>query len=85
MGWAHGTNASGRAIGYGVAAVCDQEGCTEMIDRGLDYACGGMHDGGDHGCGDYFCPRHLSVGFRDDDTGSAQLCPACVVRFEGAA
>lgn len=29
----------GRWAGYGVPALCDMQGCQELIDRGLDYKC----------------------------------------------
>ena len=77
MGWAHGINAEGREVGYGVQATCDQEGCTAEIDRGLSFACGGMHDGGEHGCGKYFCVDHLHY------CGAPHpLCAACVEEYE---
>lgn len=47
-----------RDIGYGVPAYCDSPGCTEEIDRGLAYVCGGEPYGGEHGCGLYFCDQH---------------------------
>lgn len=52
-----------RDIGYGVPAVCDHPDCTEKIDRGLSYVCGGEPYGGDDGCGLYFCGWHLSGNF----------------------
>jgi hypothetical protein len=64
MSWAFGTNEYGREIGYGVQATCDFPGCDEKIDRGLGYACGGMHDSGPTRCGGYFCGRHLYRGCR---------------------
>lgn len=75
MGWGYGVNNEGREVGYSVEAVCDQEGCEEEIDRGLYYVCGSMHDGGEHGCGQYFCGAHLYI----DMSGKTneQLCPAC--------
>jgi hypothetical protein len=87
MSWAYGINAQGRAIGYGVPATCDEEGCATAIDRGLSYACGGFHDGGEDGCGGYFCSEHLGYGYTADEEErmSAQLCPACVVLYEAAA
>jgi len=75
MGWARGTNAEGREIGYSVEAECDEDGCAEQIDCGLAYVCGGMHDGGDHGCGRYFCGTHLFYAYPPDRRG--QLCNAC--------
>ena len=59
MGWAYcGTDSRGRDIGYGIRATCDHPGCSAEIDRGLGYACGGMH-GDSGGCEKYFCPEHL--------------------------
>lgn len=48
-----------RDIGYGVPATCDHPGCGEVIDRGLSYVCGGQPYGGDHGCGLFFCGKHI--------------------------
>lgn len=48
-----------RDIGYGVPAYCDHPGCGKEIDRGLAYVCGGEPYGGEHGCGLYFCEKHL--------------------------
>ena len=60
MSWAVGFDSNwGRDVGYGVPATCDQPGCGAKIDRGLGYVCGGQPYGGDHGCGLYFCGRHL--------------------------
>lgn len=79
MGWASGTNAAGREVGYLVGAVCDQDGCDEQIDRGLAYVCG---DGGEDGCGDYFCAEHLAYAVGNDmRITSPQLCPTCIERF----
>lgn len=64
MGWAVGY-LDGRDIGYGVPAWCDHPDCTEKIDRGLGYACGGGL--GDDGCGLFFCPDH----------GGGSLCERC--------
>jgi hypothetical protein len=74
MGWNYGVNSDGREVGYSVTATCDEEGCDEKIDHGLAYVCGGMHDGGDEGCGGYFCYSHLFLGRPD------QLCQACQTR-----
>jgi hypothetical protein len=68
-------NARGREIGYNILAECDQDDCDRPIDRGLAFVCGGMHDGGDHGCGGYFCSRHLF--FSSIDTRYVPLCAAC--------
>jgi hypothetical protein len=74
MSWAVGYDSTWcRDIGYGVPAICDQPGCTESIDRGLGFVCGGEPYGGEHGCGLYFCFDHgggaVECGhvFRDDD------------------
>lgn len=75
MGWAFcGVDKDGRPIGYGVEATCDAEGCEEKIDRGLGYACGGMHGQNEVGCDRYFCPKHLS-GF--DSGPEWQVCVEC--------
>ncbi len=64
-----------RDIGYGVPSICDHPGCTEEIDRGLSYVCGGEPYGGDRGCGLYFCSAHLRVHER-----LPQLCNRCSPR-----
>lgn len=73
MGWASGTNAEGREVGYSVEATCDDPLCDEAIDRGLAYCCGDMHDGGQRGCGRYFCHTHLY---------GSSLCAGCDERAE---
>lgn len=73
MGWAVGYDSNWRRdIGYGVPAQCDQPECTEEIDRGLGYVCGGEPYGGEHGCGLYFCGQHLYHG-----SGTVQ-CDRCI-------
>ena len=73
MGWSGPMpNADGRSVGYAVSATCDHDGCSVKIDRGLGYVCGGMHDGGEHGCGRYFCDSHLYYGRPE------QLCGECL-------
>ncbi|UJE34810.1 hypothetical protein vBAbaPP1_21 [Acinetobacter phage vB_AbaM_P1] len=42
-----------RFIGYSVEAYCDQEGCNNVINRGMDYQCGD--------CQGYFCYDCLST------------------------
>jgi hypothetical protein len=77
MGWAYcGEDDLGRPIGYGVEATCDEPGCGSEIHRGLDYVCGGMHGGGDHGCGRYFCSKHLPWVCGAGDEHFA-LCRTC--------
>lgn len=78
MGWAYGVNQEGREIGYGVEATCDLDGCDEQIDRGLWHVCGGMHDGGEHGCGRYFCGSHIFHALGTPD----QMCEACLNAFK---
>ena len=64
MGWANcGTDSKGRPIGYAHDATCDHPGCDAKIDRGLSYACGGMHGTRDRHdvvdvCEGYFCGEH---------------------------
>jgi hypothetical protein len=63
MGWGDcGDDSEGRPIGYVFEAKCDHKGCEVKIDRGLSYACGGMHGTGhyvDFDCEKYFCSTHL--------------------------
>ncbi len=70
MGWGSGSNRKGRAIGYGITAICDEPECEIEIDRGLGYICGGLEavtsDDAD-GCGYYFCTAH----------GGGFLCERC--------
>lgn len=75
MGWATGT-LDGRDIGYGIKDTCKQEGCGETITRGLSYVCGGVHGGGERGCGDYFCGNHLGYVVVAPGTFD-QLCDRC--------
>lgn len=77
----------GRPCGYGVKAICDFPGCTTKIDRGLAFVCGGMHDGGEHGCGGYFCEEHRSFAIpAEDENGErvGELCPDCLKEWEAA-
>ena len=78
MGWGDcGTDSKGRPIGYVFEATCDHPGCNAEIDRGLSFACGGMHGELELGCEGYFCPKHMHmvkvVGYDHID----QLCAAC--------
>jgi hypothetical protein len=76
MGWAYGIHKSDRfgerEVGYGVEAPCDYTGCMQVIDRGLDYRCGGADMSEPHGCGDFFCHDHLFATQR-----RPQRCPWC--------
>lgn len=75
MSWSIGYDARWkRDIGYGVPAFCDHPGCTEEIDRGLAYVCGGEPYGGEAGCGLYFCGAHLLC--------HPQLCERCAAGKE---
>lgn len=62
MGYAHyEITRNGETIeaGYSVEAVCDEKDCKEAIDRGLAYLCGKDPGGDEHGCGGYYCGKHL--------------------------
>jgi hypothetical protein len=73
VSWAIGYDgATDRDIGYGVPAFCDHPGCTEEIDRGLSYVCGGEPYGQPYGCGLYFCAAHLWITPR-----RPQRCSRC--------
>lgn len=74
MGWGYGINMLGREVGYTVAAICDEPDCTARIDRGLAYTCGDAPDGGDYGCGGYFCGKHLTYGRQRH----ASFCRRCL-------
>ena len=70
MGWSLGFDSNwNRDVGYSVPATCDFPGCGARIDRGLSHVCGGDIFGGDHGCGLYFCGKHLWF--------SLQKCDRC--------
>lgn len=61
--------------GYGVETVCEEDGCTEQIDRGLGYLCGRTPGGDEYGCGGYYCGEHLYIG-PSEETGD--LCERCL-------
>jgi hypothetical protein len=91
MGWADcGNDSKGRPIGYGFSATCDYPGCEEKIDRGLSYACGGMHgiydrDGHERGCEGYFCEKHRTFAYAADrDTFIGEYCLTCAAEIEAA-
>ena len=76
MGWSIGYDEKWqRDVGYGVPAYCDHPGCAEEIDRGLSYVCGSDMYGGEHGCGLYFCAKHLHIA--GDARGNVSLCTRC--------
>ncbi len=77
MGWARcGHDSRGRPIGYAHSARCDHPGCKAKIDRGLSYACGGMHGTSD-GCEDYFCGDHMTHAYDPCAGESKQFCLGC--------
>lgn len=63
MGWSDcGINkTTGEPMGYSYEGQCSHPDCEADIDHGLAYVCGGMHEGGEHGCGRYFCYEHLMI------------------------
>jgi hypothetical protein len=76
MGWSVGYDSRwNRDVGYGVPATCDHPGCGTELDRGLSYVCGGQPYGGEHGCGLFFCARHMKTA--GDRRDNAQLCARC--------
>lgn len=78
MSWAVGYDFRWhRDIGYGVPAICDDPDCSEPIDRGLAYVCGGEPYGGDEGCGLYFCGEHLYHAPLGAKGYTAQKCVQC--------
>lgn len=82
MGWGDcGTDSEGRNIGYVWEAICDHEGCETEIDRGLGYACGGMHGEDEHSCEKYFCGEHLRYAELPDGE-CVQLCHECYKLLE---
>lgn len=89
MGWADcGTDSKGRPIGYAHEATCDESGCEKKIDRGLSFACGGMHGDGP-GCEGYFCAEHLyypniTDEFREDQGVLGAVCGRCSDELEQA-
>lgn len=82
MGWANcGEDSLGRPIGYAHGATCDHKDektgkrCRARIDRGLAYACGGMHGADEFSCEGYFCARHLFCPENEEAPG--MLCKTC--------
>ena len=71
MGWGYGRTPQGKEVGYNIAAICEEPGCTETIDRGLAYKCGDMHGAADDYCDGYFCYAHLVL------TDKGQRCARC--------
>ena len=84
MGWANcGNDSEGRPIGYAHEAICDHPRCNTEIDRGLAYACGGMHGENGFDCAKYFCDEHLYwVDADNKDILSGRLCASCKKLYE---
>lgn len=60
MSWDNcGTDSKGREIGYCIDAICDHPDCNKEINRGVAYACRGMHGESEFDCEKYFCDEHL--------------------------
>lgn len=81
MGWANcGEDSRGRPIGYAHPATCDHPGCGAKIDRGLSYACGGMHGDDEISCERYFCEEHRQgwvLADRDGRKVTMGVCAEC--------
>ena len=81
MGWSDcGTDSKGRPIGYAFDAICDHPGCRKEIDRGLSYACGGMHGSDTYSCDGYFCPEHLN-SIKTPEGEYISICDECYEAF----
>lgn len=78
MGWAScGEDSKGRPIGYAHEATCDHPGCIKEIDRGLSFACGGMHGELELGCEEYCCAEHMHFVSIEGHDHIRQLCARC--------
>lgn len=78
MGWGYcGVDKAGRPIGYVHQATCDHPGCDEVIDRGLGYACGGMHGEDEISCDGYFCEKHRAEMVMTEDEQLHRVCESC--------
>jgi hypothetical protein len=81
MSWSDcGKDSQGRPIGYAHAATCDHPGCNKEIDRGLSYACGGMHGNTEIGCEKYFCEDHLEFTVEHDGSFD-RVCQGCMAQL----
>lgn len=79
MGWGDcGQDSQGRNIGYVFPATCDFPGCKEKIDRGLAYACGGMHGEDSYSCEKYFCYNHKNKHIDTPDGDCLSICQNCL-------
>ena len=78
MGWGDcGIDSEGRPIGYVFEGICDHPHCNKEIDRGLSYACGGMHGETEYGCEKYFCEEHLEEFVMDENGSLISICGKC--------
>jgi hypothetical protein len=85
MGWANcGQDSKGRQIGYAHPATCDHKGCKAKIDRGLGYACGGMHGERDEYCEGYFCEEHVTFRWLPAEQNGQRLCLRCAEGLDEA-
>lgn len=85
MSWANcGNDSMGRPIGYAHPAKCDQEGCEAEIDRGLSYACGGMHGNTEIACEKYFCEEHLANFVIEDEETCVCVCTECAALLKAS-
>ncbi|MBM9505044.1 hypothetical protein [Actinacidiphila acididurans] len=78
MGYARYTvHRNGEEIeaGYAVEVVCEESGCAEPIDRGLDFLCGQTPGGDEFGCGGYFCYAHQHAAPNGE---FGQRCARCL-------
>ncbi|HET99716.1 hypothetical protein LCGC14_0274250 [marine sediment metagenome] len=87
MGWAYcGEDDLGRPIGYCAEACCDFENCYAVIDRGLSYACGGMHGDvgaeGEPACRRYFCEHHHRRDHHDCPTAGERVSYSKTIETE---
>lgn len=86
MGWGNcGHDSQGRPIGYCHNGTCDHPRCGKKIDRGLAFACGGMHGEGNDYCEKYFCGRHLyfvDKESRENSDIQGCVCMECMKKFE---
>ena len=81
---------TGGMMGYCYSGQCNHPGCKEIINHGITYVCGGMHLGGEYGCGKYYCSNHLYYGhdFRDEENDitiwlyNENLCEECCKFYE---
>lgn len=75
MGWSIGF-VGGRDVGYGVPCTCEYPTCKRKIDRGLSHACGGWPGDNEHGCGQFFCGKHM-FSYEDEYGEFHQACDVC--------